>query len=130
MDALYNVVCCPQVAIAVAVVIISLYLVSQLFCGGRVQNLDNKYVLITGCDTGFGKMAAIRLDQLGFHVIATCLTNEGEKEVKKEASNKLTTFRLDVTKSDQIQDVYRKVNTLIPLDKGKQSLLSSVLEGR
>ena len=32
-----------------------------------------KYILITGCDWGFGNMCAKRLDAKGFFVFAACL---------------------------------------------------------
>jgi hypothetical protein len=32
-----------------------------------------KYILITGCDTGFGNLLAKRLDGRGFYVFAACL---------------------------------------------------------
>ena len=35
------------------------------------------YVLITGCDSGFGRMLATELDRRGIPVIACCLTQEG-----------------------------------------------------
>ena len=33
---------------------------------------DNKAILITGCDTGFGHQLAIRAKQAGFHIFACC----------------------------------------------------------
>jgi hypothetical protein len=40
---------------------------------GKV-NPKGKVVVITGCDTGFGRMLAERLHRAGFTVIAACLT--------------------------------------------------------
>ena len=36
-----------------------------------------KAILVTGCDSGFGRSLAIQMAGLGFHVIAACLTMEG-----------------------------------------------------
>ena len=36
----------------------------------RVKDIYKKYVVITGCDSGFGYATAKRLDSLGCHVIA------------------------------------------------------------
>ena len=71
--------------------------------------MKGKYVLITGCDSGFGRQTAITLDKMGAFVLATCLTNEGEQSLKSVTSDKLKTFQLDVTNSQQIKDVYNDV---------------------
>ena len=68
-----------QLIVFVAVLILSFCLIKQLFPRGKLEDYHQRYVLITGCDSGFGKEAAIRLDQMGFHVFATCLTREGEE---------------------------------------------------
>ncbi len=39
-----------------------------------LSNLDSRYILVTGCDSGFGRAAAKKLDSLDCHVIAACLT--------------------------------------------------------
>ncbi|TMS06350.1 Retinol dehydrogenase 7 [Larimichthys crocea] len=69
----------------------------------RVPNKGNKYVYITGCDSGFGNVLAKHLDQLGFCVIASCYTENGEDELKKNASGRLTTIHLDVTDSESVR---------------------------
>ena len=79
---------------------------------------DGKHVLITGCDSGFGKLTAIRLDQLGFHVFATCLTKEGEEGLKDVCSERLNTLHLDVTSSEEIENVCKEVTKLLPRNKG------------
>ena len=44
---------------------------------------ESRYILVTGCDTGFGHAVARQLDALGGHVIAACYTEAGETELKK-----------------------------------------------
>ena len=80
--------------------------------GSEGKDRDNreKYVLITG----FGKETAIRLDQMGFRVFATCLTTEGEQSLKAVCSDRLKILNLDVTKTEMIQDVYKQVKEGIP----------------
>lgn len=36
----------------------------------RVDKFGEKYVLVTGCDSGFGQILVQRLDMLGFNVFA------------------------------------------------------------
>lgn len=79
----------------------------------KVDNKGQKYVYITGCDTGFGNLLAKHLDQLGFHVIAGCYTEKGEDELKKSASDKLTTVQLDVSNSASVSKAADHIKTLV-----------------
>ena len=83
-------------------------------------NVKGKYVLITGCDCGFGRLTAIALDKMGVCVLATCLTNEGEQSLKSVTSDKLKTFQLDVTNSEQIKEVHDKVKYLVESETGER----------
>ena len=75
----------------------------------RSIDIRGKYVLITGCDSGFGRATAIRLDEMGVRVLATCLTSDGEKSLKSATSDRLKTFQMDVTNSQQIKEVFEEV---------------------
>ncbi|XP_065818594.1 dehydrogenase/reductase SDR family member 9 isoform X2 [Labrus bergylta] len=79
----------------------------------RVHNKADKYVYITGCDTGFGNLLAKHLDQLGFCVIAGCYTEKGEDELKKTSSDRLTTIHLDVTDSESVSKAAAFIKTLV-----------------
>ena len=83
-----------------------------------MADLDKKYVLITGCDSGFGQETAIRLDKMGVRVLATCLTKEGEQSLKSMTSDRLKTFQLDVTNSQQIQVLYEQVKGFLSSGEG------------
>jgi len=85
---------------------------------GRLT-IDGKYVLITGCDSGFGRETAICLDKMGVNVLATCLTKEGEECLKSVTSEKMKTFLMDVTNSQQIGEVFDKVKEVIEDNSGK-----------
>ncbi|XP_049640024.1 retinol dehydrogenase 16-like [Suncus etruscus] len=67
-----------------------------------VNQLQDKYVFITGCDSGFGNLLAKQLDLRGFRVLAACLTEKGAKMLQEQTSDKLDTVILDVTKSESI----------------------------
>ncbi|XP_051564922.1 retinol dehydrogenase 7-like isoform X2 [Myxocyprinus asiaticus] len=79
----------------------------------RVPNKIEKFVYITGCDTGFGNLLARHLDVKGFRVIAGCYTEKGEDELKKNCSDKLTTLHLDVTDNDSINKASDTIKTLV-----------------
>jgi len=56
---------------------------------------------------------------MGVHVLAACLTKQGAQDLKSMTSDKLKTFQLDVTDSQQIKDIFRQVNNLLSPGQGK-----------
>ncbi|XP_071211902.1 retinol dehydrogenase 7-like isoform X1 [Salvelinus alpinus] len=79
----------------------------------RVPNKGQKYVYITGCDSGFGNLLARHLDKLGFRVIAACYTEKGEDELKKVSSERLNTVHLDVVSTDSVSNATAFIKTLV-----------------
>ncbi|KAM9850480.1 dehydrogenase/reductase SDR family member 9 [Aulostomus maculatus] len=79
----------------------------------RVPNREDKYVYITGCDSGFGNLLARHLDKLGYQVVAACYTEKGEDELKKSCSDRLMTTHLDVTDSDSVAKLAALIKTLV-----------------
>ncbi|KAM4601935.1 retinol dehydrogenase 7-like [Polymixia lowei] len=71
----------------------------------RVSDKANKYVYITGCDSGFGNLLAKHLDERGFRVIASCFTEKGEEDLTKSCSSRLITTHLDVRNNDSVTKV-------------------------
>ncbi|XP_018424112.1 PREDICTED: retinol dehydrogenase 7-like [Nanorana parkeri] len=67
-----------------------------------MENITDKYVFITGCDTGFGNLLAKQLDKRGMRVLAACLTETGVKNLKKETSSRLQTTILDVANAKSV----------------------------
>ncbi|XP_036616924.1 17-beta-hydroxysteroid dehydrogenase type 6-like [Trichosurus vulpecula] len=67
-----------------------------------VSNLRDKYVFITGCDSGFGNLLAKQLDLRGLRVLAACLTEKGAEQLRHETSDRVETVILDVTKTESI----------------------------
>ena len=84
----------------------------------QISLTEARYVFITGCDTGFGYLAAKRLDAIGCHVIAGCLTETGEKELTLTCSSRLRTVHLDVTKHESVVEAFSVVSKILPPNKG------------
>ena len=101
-----------------AIVVILTLAIFKFFSRRKVGGLDKKHVLITGCDSGFGRETAIKLDKMGIGVLATCLTKEGEQSLKSVTSDRLKTFQLDVTNSRQIKTLYEQVKEQLPSGQG------------
>jgi short chain dehydrogenase len=68
-------------------------------------------VVITGCDTGFGRELALRAADKGYIVFAGCLHPSSWKDESATILTKGTIFPLpmDVTKDDQVQNAVAKV---------------------
>uniref|UniRef100_A0A673KEC6 Retinol dehydrogenase 1 n=1 Tax=Sinocyclocheilus rhinocerous TaxID=307959 RepID=A0A673KEC6_9TELE len=77
---------------------------------GRVPNKSEKFVFITGCDTGFGNLL------------------KGEVELKKCCSDKLTTLHLDVTNNYSIKKAADTIKTLVG-EKGMSQKVIFTSEG-
>ncbi|XP_032994306.1 retinol dehydrogenase 7-like [Lacerta agilis] len=67
-----------------------------------VENLTEKYVFITGCDSGFGNLLARQLEARGLRVLAACLTQKGAEQLEKVTSERLKTTILDVTSTESV----------------------------
>ncbi|KAM3935123.1 retinol dehydrogenase 7-like [Leptodactylus fuscus] len=78
-----------------------------------LENVTDKYVFITGCDTGFGNLLAKQLDKRGMKVLAACLTDHGAKNLKKETSSRLQTILLDVTDSKSVRSAAEIVSNTV-----------------
>ncbi|KAJ8352446.1 hypothetical protein SKAU_G00239220 [Synaphobranchus kaupii] len=79
----------------------------------RVGNESEKYVYITGCDSGFGNLLARHLDKLGYRVIASCFTEKGEDDLKKASSERLTTIHLDVANTESVNKAAASIKTKV-----------------
>lgn len=84
----------------------------------RLGNHGDRYVLITGCDTGFGNLLAKELDRLGFHVFAGCLTEIGAADLDKETSKNVKPLQLNVCSEESIRSVFATVKSSLPDGKG------------
>lgn len=83
--------------------------------GPLLTNLQDKAVLITGCDTGFGNRFARELDAKGVTVFAGCLHAEGPDamNLKEKCSERLHILQLDVTKDDQVENAVKSVKKIL-----------------
>jgi len=68
--------------------------------------MDKKTVLITGCSTGFGKLAAKKFQTEGWNVIATMRSPEKETELTE--LNHVFVTKLDVTNDTSVSEAVAK----------------------
>uniref|UniRef100_A0A914D703 17-beta-hydroxysteroid dehydrogenase type 6 n=1 Tax=Acrobeloides nanus TaxID=290746 RepID=A0A914D703_9BILA len=90
----------------VAILAIALYyLLRYLWEKIPVKNLRNRAVFITGCDSGFGRLLALKCSKNGIPVFAGCYTAEGRQSLEEEAksySGKLVAVPLDITNDESV----------------------------
>jgi len=97
------------VAIGIALIIYVAYrLYKHLFPPPNI-NPNGKYVLISGCDTGFGHALAVELDKQGFNVLAGVYNPDNEEHVTSQLSTRATVFCLDITQQVEIDAAYDMV---------------------
>ena len=55
-------------------------------------------------------------------MIATCLTESGETELRKSSSQRLHTIHMDVSNSESVKKGYEEVTKILPSGKGEWKL--------
>ncbi|KAF6077722.1 hydroxysteroid 17-beta dehydrogenase 2 [Phyllostomus discolor] len=90
---------------------LSCFLLYIYLSGQELLPVDQKAVLITGSDSGFGHALSKYLDQLGFTVFAGVLDENGSgaEQLRRTCSEHLCVLQLDVTNPQQIKDAYSTV---------------------
>jgi NAD(P)-dependent dehydrogenase (short-subunit alcohol dehydrogenase family) len=61
-----------------------------------------RHVLITGASKGIGRAAALDFDRHGWHVLAAVRRDADAEALRRDASPRLGTLRLDITEPDDI----------------------------
>ncbi|XP_040839243.1 retinol dehydrogenase 16-like [Ochotona curzoniae] len=89
-----------------------------------VSQLTDKYVFITGCDSGFGNLLARQLDMRGLRVLAACLTKKGAKQLRRQTSDRVETVILDVTQTESITEAAQWVKEHVE-DRGLWGLVNN-----
>lgn len=97
-------------------------------------NIDSqgKYVLISGCDTGFGHGLAVELDKQGFHVFAGVYNGASKDLLTKQLSSRAVVFPLDITQQRDIESAYElvkeKTNVLHALVNNAGIIISGYID--
>src|SRR5579871_6247920 len=91
------------------IILYTSYRVYQHFFPTPNINPNGKYVLISGCDSGFGHGLAVELDQQGFNILAGVFVSDNITSLKNQLSSKATVFRLDITKQEDIDAAFELV---------------------
>ncbi|KAL8620807.1 hypothetical protein ACOMHN_033204 [Nucella lapillus] len=104
---------------------VTYFLLRSLLWQWRLGNYAHRYVLVTGCDSGFGLELVRRLDSLGFRVFAGCLTSEGTDHVTKVTTRRVMPLTIDVTNIDNIRQVVDQMTSTIPSGSGLWAVVNN-----
>ncbi|GMR46969.1 hypothetical protein PMAYCL1PPCAC_17164, partial [Pristionchus mayeri] len=72
----------------------------------KISNLDKRAVFISGCDTGFGNLLAIKCLRRGMPVFAGCLTEKGAADLRDASAShpgKLETLIVNVASDESVE---------------------------
>ncbi|KAI6207325.1 hypothetical protein M3Y99_01847400 [Aphelenchoides fujianensis] len=100
----------------VAVVLKLLFGADRFHVRTPAVGLGRNVVLVTGCDSGFGRALALRLVGQGVHVVAGCFTPAGLEQLEAEAAalpGRLHAFPLDITSEQSVDDLYKRVQSIL-----------------
>ncbi|CAJ0589013.1 unnamed protein product [Cylicocyclus nassatus] len=82
-----------------------------------------RYVFITGCDSGFGRLLALKLLRMGVNVFAGCYTEQGREDLIKQSrrfgGGQLYTIQIDVTKDESVNEARMKVEKILTEQKAQ-----------
>ncbi|KAI8485044.1 hypothetical protein Bbelb_371500 [Branchiostoma belcheri] len=89
--------------------------------------LKDRVVLITGCDSGFGRALAQHLDSQGCVVFAGCLHGDGERatSLTSSCSAQLKILQLDVRDAQQVDQARQAVQEYLGPDRGLWGLINN-----
>uniref|UniRef100_A0A915Q3J7 Uncharacterized protein n=1 Tax=Setaria digitata TaxID=48799 RepID=A0A915Q3J7_9BILA len=98
------------------------YILRSILESVQLNELHSRAVFITGCDSGFGYLLAIKCAKGGLPTFAGCLTEQGMKAIDEAAKctvGKLIPVNIDVTNEESVKNaasfVKRSLETGIKL---------------
>ncbi|PAV83041.1 hypothetical protein WR25_02576 [Diploscapter pachys] len=100
--------------ISYAITVVVAYFIIRLFIEKlEIDHLEKRPILITGCDSGFGKLLALKCLSRGMPVFAGCLTENGVDDLRLEAKKlqhgQLYTIQMDVTNDESVKKAYKYI---------------------
>lgn len=94
------------------------FLLKRLVLERFYTRFVGKYVFITGCDSGFGRLLALKLLKMGVNVFAGCYTERGREELAKVVCSapfegQLHTVLIDITNDASVSKAKAEVESVL-----------------
>ncbi|EYB91039.1 hypothetical protein Y032_0211g2201 [Ancylostoma ceylanicum] len=97
--------------------LVAYFLLKRLILEQFYINYTGKYVFITGCDSGFGRLLALKLLKMGVNVFAGCYTEQGREDLIKHGrrcgGGQLYTVHIDITKDESVLEAKKNVEKIL-----------------
>ncbi|ELT98602.1 hypothetical protein CAPTEDRAFT_110974 [Capitella teleta] len=89
-----------------------------------ISNVDRRKIMVTGCDSGLGRLFAIRMANKGVTVFASCMTDDGKKQLEQSSTN-IKAFIMDTTDVDSVQKAYEFVTGHLASNEGLWGIMNN-----
>ncbi|KAE9417427.1 hypothetical protein Angca_008547, partial [Angiostrongylus cantonensis] len=93
------------------------FVLKRLFLEQLYIDYVGKFVFITGCDSGFGRLLALRLLKMGVNVFAGCYTEVGCANILKQGRRigrgQIHTVQIDITDDKSVMNARVKVENVL-----------------
>jgi len=93
--------------LATFIVLVCIYILRKVF--SKELSLQGKYVLITGCDHGFGYHTSLKMNKKKAFVFSGCLTKAGVAQLQNDNNFKGKAFLMDVTNENDINTAFELI---------------------
>ncbi|KAF8363635.1 hypothetical protein PRIPAC_90558 [Pristionchus pacificus] len=93
----------------IPVAVFSYFLVKRFILERFSIGVAERWIVISGCDSGFGRLTALRLIGKGANVCAGCYTQEGRESLEQAAAEKhcaSNLHTLDITNDDSVRNAF------------------------
>ncbi|KXS20054.1 NAD(P)-binding protein [Gonapodya prolifera JEL478] len=80
----------------------------------RLSRREGLGIVITGCDTGFGRVSAVNLAKKGFTVYAGCLFEKSIAELNAEGGGNIIGLKMDVTSDAEVSAAVAAIEKTSP----------------
>jgi len=88
-----------------------------IYCAGFEKKVDTSQnslaVVITGCDSGFGHLAALNCHAKGYYVFAGCLKEESIAFLNSSCEQRMIPVLLDVCNQEHVEELIENVSQWI-----------------
>ncbi|GAX28911.1 17beta-estradiol 17-dehydrogenase / 3alpha(17beta)-hydroxysteroid dehydrogenase (NAD+) [Fistulifera solaris] len=95
-------------------------------CDPKGHPTRESAVVITGCDTGFGRDVALRAAEAGYIVFAGCLKEESVTE-RNQLSNNIKAFTMNVTNDEHVEKAAQMVSRWLDETTTQQRILHALI---
>nr|CDJ87155.1 Short-chain dehydrogenase reductase SDR domain containing protein [Haemonchus contortus] len=112
-----------SIALWIVFALLGYFLLKRLILEHIYIGHRGKYVFITGCDSGFGRLLALKLLKMGVNVFAGCYTENGREDLIKCAhqlhGGQLYTVLIDVTSDESVIRAKAEVESILTVQRAQ-----------